>query len=55
MSRMPASCGSRAPLRRLHGTQAATTFSHDVSPPRERGMTWSTVSAREPRPQYWQR
>src|SRR5690554_2645620 len=46
------SFGIRLPLRRLHGAQAATTFSQVVRPPLERGMTWSKVrSCREP--QYW--
>ncbi len=37
----------------LHGPHAATQFSQECSPPRLRGMTWSTVSARPP--QYAQR
>jgi hypothetical protein len=37
----------------LHGLQAATTFSHACSPPRDRGCTWSIESAGAP--QYWQR
>ena len=51
--RMPASSGVRSRLARLHGRQAAATFSQMCSPPRERGMTWSIESA--VRPQYWQR
>ena len=38
------SCGSRFPLRRLQGAQEVTTFSQLESPPRERGITWSSVS-----------
>ena len=38
------SCGSRLPLRRLHGAHEVTTFSQVESPPRERGITWSSVS-----------
>ncbi len=38
---------------RLQTEQAATTFSQLVTPPFERGMTWSNVrSSRSP--QYWQ-
>src|SRR5215510_3154992 len=41
------------PFLRLHGEQAATTFTQVVWPPRERGSRWSKVrSSREP--QYWQ-
>ena len=32
----------------LHRAQAATTFVQECSPPRERGRTWSIVSARLP-------
>ena len=38
------SSSSRSPLRRLHGAHEVTTFSHDESPPFERGITWSSVS-----------
>lgn len=50
-----ASSGVRFPFRRLHGPQAATTFSQWVVPPRERGIMWSTVSSVLPGcpPQYW--
>src|SRR5213079_977931 len=41
--RMPASSSNRLPLRRLHLRHAVTTFVHVVSPPRDRGSTWSTV------------
>ena len=51
--RIPASSGVRSRLARLQGRQAAATFSHTCSPPRERGRTWSIDSAL--RPQYWQR
>ncbi len=44
--------GRRSPLRRLHGAQLATMFSHSEEPPLERGITWSTVSW-ERQPQYW--
>jgi hypothetical protein len=40
---MFACLGSRSPLRRLHGAQQVTMFSHVEGPPLERGMTWSTV------------
>ena len=40
---MCTSCGSRFPLRRLQGAQEVTTFSQTESPPRERGITWSSV------------
>src|SRR4051812_49713720 len=46
--------GSRLPLRRLQGGQAATMFSQIERPPRERGMTWSTVRPDLVEPQYWQ-
>ena len=45
-------CGSRSPLRRLHGAQDATMLSHPDVPPFERGITWSTVSEVRA-PQYW--
>ena len=48
---MPASSGVRSRLRRLHGRQAAATFSHTCWPPRLRGSTWSIESACPP--QYW--
>src|SRR5437762_2989610 len=43
---------SRLPLRRLHGAQEVTTFSHTESPPRLRGTTWSSVSRTSVAPQY---
>ena len=46
--------GRRLPLRRLQGAQEATMFSQTDSPPRLRGMTWSTVSPLRSLPQYWQ-
>src|SRR6478609_11202603 len=49
-SSQPISCRSRSALRWLQRTHAATTFVHSCRPPRERGCTWSTVSA--PPPQY---
>src|SRR5918992_4707840 len=36
-------CGSRSPLRRLHGAHEATMLSQPEPPPFERGITWSTV------------
>src|SRR5207302_5652921 len=51
--RIPASSSSRFPLRRLHLRQAATTFVQVVSPPRDRGSTWSTVRRSPRRLQYW--
>src|SRR6266508_1382482 len=51
-NRRPTSWGSRSSLWLLHRRQAATTFSQTWRPPRERGTTWSTFSARSP--QYWQ-
>ena len=47
----PASCGVRSSFRALHFRHEATTFSHEWSPPRERGITWSRFSAVAP--QYW--
>ena len=44
----PSSASSRSPLRWLHRAHAATTFVHTCGPPRERGRTWSIVSARAP-------
>ena len=38
-----ASRGVRFPFFRLQGAQEATMFSHTDSPPRLRGITWSTV------------
>jgi len=52
---MAHSRGSLLPFRKLHGPQAVTTLSHDVRPPRERGITWSKVRSGvgwDP-PQYW--
>ena len=46
--------GSRSPLRRLHGAQQVTMFSHVDGPPFERGITWSTVRLPRSWPQYWQ-
>ena len=40
-------------MRELQLLQAATTFSQECSPPRDRGTTWSRFSAG--RLQYWQR
>ena len=40
---MRISCGMRLPLRRLQEAQEATMFSQTDSPPRLRGITWSTV------------
>lgn len=48
------SAGSRFPLRRLQGAQAATMLSQTERPPRLRGITWSTVSPERVLPQYWQ-
>ena len=52
----PASAGVRLPLRLLQGTQEQTMFSHEVSPPRSRGMTWSRLRSFRSNlwPQYWQ-
>src|SRR5437868_639297 len=51
-----ASSGVRLPFWWLHRLQHATRLSHDDSPPRERGSTWSSVSSDgvNCRPQYWQ-
>ena len=38
-SDIPASSGVRSRLERLHGLQAAATFSQVCCPPRERGKT----------------
>jgi hypothetical protein len=43
-SSIPTCSSDRSPLRRLHGAQAVTTFSHDDSPPFDRGTMWSSVS-----------
>ena len=48
---IPAWSGRESPLRRLHGAHDATMFSHDESPPLDRGITWSTVSV-DVEPQY---
>ena len=40
------SWGRRLPFLRLQGAQEATMFSQTDSPPRLRGMTWSTVRRR---------
>src|SRR4051794_7842169 len=45
-------CGSRSPLRRLHGAQEATMLSQPEPPPLEGGMTWSTLRLVRA-PQYW--
>ena len=49
----PIAASVRSPLRPLQRRQAATTLSHSWRPPRDRGTTWSTVSAAPP--QYAQR
>src|ERR1700676_2408542 len=53
---MLASWGSWLPLRRLQGWQHATRFSQVERPPRDRGITWSSVSSPEGSVvlQYWQ-
>ena len=43
-SSMRASSSVRFPFWWLHGAHAVTTFSQMDSPPRDRGMTWSSVS-----------
>src|SRR5476649_1062323 len=52
----PASCGVRLALRVLHSMQEQTMFSHEVGPPRSRGMTWSRFKSLRSKtsPQYWQ-
>src|SRR3954471_6529814 len=45
---IPACSGVRFALRALHETQARTQFSQVVSPPRERGSTWSMVNSSVP-------
>src|SRR6266576_6801998 len=47
------SWGRRLPFLRLQGAQEATMFSQTDSPPRLRGMTWSTVRLGLIEPQYW--
>src|SRR5665648_223060 len=44
-SSQPISESSRSALWWLHREQAATTFVHSCTPPRDRGWMWSTVSA----------
>src|SRR3954470_20404917 len=46
---------NRLSWRTLQGLQAATILVHDVSPPRDRGMTCSNVSCEDGNgsPQYW--
>lgn len=48
---IPTSDGRHAPLRTLQGAHEVMTFSHEVSPPRLRGMMWSMVRWRV-LPQY---
>ena len=48
------SWGRRLPFLRLQGAQEATMFSQTDSPPRRRGITWSTVRLGLSEPQYWQ-
>ena len=43
-----ASAGVRSPLRWLQSPHAATVFSQEFLPPREHGVTWSTVVAVPP-------
>src|ERR1700691_2355778 len=50
---MRATAGSMSAFFRLQSEQAATTFSHVVKPPLERGTTWSKVRSSR-WPQYWQ-
>jgi hypothetical protein len=45
---MRASDGVRSSLRWLQPPHAATVFSQELAPPRERGSTWSTVVAVRP-------
>ena len=47
-SGMPAPCGVRSALRRLHGSQAQTVLSQVLRPPRDGGTTWSMVVPRSP-------
>src|SRR2546423_12053942 len=53
---MRASSGVRLPFWWLQRLQHATRLSQVLSPPRERGSTWSSVSSDGVnwRPQYWQ-
>ena len=44
MSFIETSSSRRLPFFKLHGAHEVTTFSHTESPPRLRGMTWSSVS-----------
>src|SRR5262245_21235368 len=53
-SRIPTSSSRRLPFLRLQRRHAATTLVQLVSPPRERGRTWSTVRRSPRRLQYWQ-
>ena len=53
MSRSRASSSVRLPFCRLHLRHAATTLTQVVCPPRDRGITWSTVSFSPRRRQYW--
>src|SRR6185437_9881167 len=48
-----AAAGSMSPFLRLQREHAATTFFQVVSPPFERGTTWSKVNSSSS-PQYWQ-
>jgi hypothetical protein len=50
---MRAVAGIMSAFFRLQAEQAATTFSHEVTPPRERGTTWSNVRSSRAL-QYWQ-
>src|SRR3954447_13469418 len=50
---IPATLGSRSPLRRLQGAQHVTMLSQVEGPPRDRGITWSRVSVPRTPPQYW--
>src|SRR5262245_4691660 len=52
-SRRCVSDSIRSSLEELQRLQQATTFSQTCWPPRERGTTWSMLSALVP--QYWQR
>lgn len=44
--RMFASSGVFQPFCRLHERHAVTRFSHESTPPRDRGITWSMLSSR---------
>src|SRR3954471_5813555 len=50
---IPATLGSRSPLRRLQGAQHVTMLSQVEGPPRDRGITWSSVRVPRTWPQYW--